>query len=78
MTNCNLTTRRYNENDKCTNVEKRKECVEVAEKGSFNNLSPSEFLMHLSDCIGYTEAMKKFGIEIDLSKLKDNGDKAYE
>ena len=28
--NCNLTTCRYNENGKCTNEEKRKECVEVA------------------------------------------------
>ena len=30
MTNCNLTTCRYNENGKCTNEEKRKECVEVS------------------------------------------------
>ena len=28
--NCNLTTCRYNENGKCTNEEKRKECVEVS------------------------------------------------
>lgn len=30
--NCNLTTCRYNENSKCTNEEKRKECVEVSRK----------------------------------------------
>ena len=30
--NCNLTTCRYNENCKCTNEEKRKECVEVSRK----------------------------------------------
>ena len=30
--NCNLTTCRYNENGKCTNEEKRKECVEVSRK----------------------------------------------
>ena len=30
--NCNLTTCRYNEDGKCTNEEKRKECVEVARK----------------------------------------------
>ena len=30
MTNCNLTTCRYNENGKCTNEENRKECVEVS------------------------------------------------
>ena len=30
MTNCNLTTCRYNENGKCANEEKRKECVEVS------------------------------------------------
>ena len=30
--NCNLITCRYNENGKCTNEEKRKECVEVSRK----------------------------------------------
>ena len=30
--NCNLTTCRYNKNGKCTNKEKRKECVEVSRK----------------------------------------------
>ena len=30
--NCNLTTFRYNADGKCTNEEKRKECVEVTEK----------------------------------------------
>ena len=29
---CNLTFCRYNANGKCTNVEKRKECIEVSEK----------------------------------------------
>ena len=28
--NCNLTTCRYNEDGKCTNEEKRKECVRVS------------------------------------------------
>lgn len=56
MTNCNLTTCRYNKNGKCTNEKKRKECVEVAEKVLVNRLSPSELLMHLSDGIGHTEA----------------------
>lgn len=32
MTNCNLTTCRYNKNGKCTNEEKRKECVDVSRK----------------------------------------------
>ena len=31
-TNGNLTTCRYNENGKCTNEEKRKECVDVSRK----------------------------------------------
>ncbi len=30
--NCNLTNCRYNENGKCTNEEKRKECVEVSRR----------------------------------------------
>ena len=30
--NCNLTTCRYNAYGKCTNDEKRKECVEVSRK----------------------------------------------
>ena len=30
--NCNLTTCRYNADGKCTNDEKRKECIEVSEK----------------------------------------------
>lgn len=30
--NCNLTTCRYNTDGKCTNEEKRKECVEVSRK----------------------------------------------
>ena len=30
--NCNLTTCRYNKDKKCTNKEKRKECVEVSRK----------------------------------------------
>lgn len=29
---CNLTTCRYNKDGKCTNKEKRKECVEVSRK----------------------------------------------
>lgn len=29
--NCNLTTCRYNQSGKCTNEEKRKECIEVSE-----------------------------------------------
>ena len=40
--NCNLTTCRYNENGKCTNEEKRKECVEVAEKVLADRLSRFE------------------------------------
>ena len=32
MSNCNLTTCRYNKDNKCTNDEKRTECVEVSEK----------------------------------------------
>ena len=59
MNNCNLTTCRYNEDGKCTNEEKR--------------LSPSELLMHLSDGIGHTEALNKFGIEIDLREFEDCG-----
>lgn len=59
MNDCRLDTCRYNKNDKCTNKEKR--------------LSPSESLMYLSDGIGDTEALKKFGIEIDLSKFEDDG-----
>ena len=30
MSNCNLTTCRYNADGKCTNEEKRKECVRVS------------------------------------------------
>lgn len=30
--NCNLTTCRYNKDGKCTNEEKREECVEVSRK----------------------------------------------
>lgn len=30
--NCNLTTCRYNQSGKCTNDEKRKECVETSKK----------------------------------------------
>lgn len=32
MSNCEFTTCRYNENNYCTNCEKRAECVEVSEK----------------------------------------------
>ena len=32
MNNCKFTTCRYNENNCCTNCEKRAECVEVSEK----------------------------------------------
>ena len=42
INNCNLTTCRYNENGKCTNEEKRKECVEVAEKVLVDRLSRFE------------------------------------
>ena len=59
MNNCNLTTCRYKANGKCTNEE--------------NGLSPSELLMYLSDGIGNTETLKKFGIEIDFSKFEDDG-----
>lgn len=30
--NCNLTTCRYNKDGKCTNEEKREECIEVSRK----------------------------------------------
>lgn len=30
--NCNLTTCRYNQSRKCTNEEKRKECVEISKR----------------------------------------------
>ena len=40
--NCNLATCRYNENGKCTNEKKRKECVEVAEKVLVDRLSRME------------------------------------
>lgn len=69
MNNCNFTFCRYNADGKCTNEEKREECVKVAEKVLVDRLLPSELLMRLSDGIGRTEALKKFGIEIDLSKL---------
>ena len=39
MNNCNLTTCRYNADGKCTNEEKRKECVEVAENVLADRLS---------------------------------------
>lgn len=39
MNECGLNTCRYNENGKCTNEEKRKECVEVAEKVLVDRLS---------------------------------------
>ena len=39
---CNLTTCRYNADGKCTNEEKRKECVEVAEKVLADRLSRFE------------------------------------
>lgn len=32
MNDCNLTTCRYNKDNKCTNDEKRTECIEVSEK----------------------------------------------
>ena len=32
MNNCNLTACRYNADGKCTNEEKRKECIKVARK----------------------------------------------
>lgn len=32
MDDCNLTTCRYNKDNKCTNDEKRTECIEVSEK----------------------------------------------
>ena len=40
--NCNLTTCRYNADGKCTNEEKRKECVEVTEKVLADRLSRFE------------------------------------
>ena len=42
MNDCRLDTCRYNENGKCTNKEKRKECVEVAEKVLTDRLSRIE------------------------------------
>ena len=40
--NCNLDTCRYNEKGKCANEEKRKECVEVAEKVLVDELKRNE------------------------------------
>ena len=41
--NCNLTTCRYNADGKCTNEEKREECLEVAEKVLADRLSQFEY-----------------------------------
>ena len=43
MNNCNLTTCRYNADGKCTNEEKRKECLKVAEKVLADRLSRFEY-----------------------------------
>lgn len=71
MTNCNLTTCRYNENGKCTNDEKRKECVETVEKVLFYRKSTSENPVWASDMIDCIDELNKRGIEIDLENIFD-------
>ena len=60
MNNCNLTTCRYNADGKCTNEEKREECVEVSklvlctdkEKFMDEIREAFDFLKEIADDIG--------------------------
>lgn len=69
--NCNLTTCRYNENGKCTNEEKRKECLETVEKVIFYRKSTSEIPVWASDMLDCIDELNKRGIEIDLENIFD-------
>ena len=77
MNNCNLTTCRYNENGKCTNEEKRKECLETVKKVLVYKQSKTEIPIWASDMLDCIDELKKRGMEINLEKVFDPKDVLY-
>lgn len=79
--NCNLTTCHYNKDGKCTNEEKREECVEVANKvlcieNAESKKNPFHICETNPDC---KENPSNCGYAIDCSTFEDvsNGKRRY-
>lgn len=65
--NCNLTTCRYNQDGKCTNEDKQKECVEVSRKVLCLRIR----IMASSGMIFENINIKQFNTEIKCDKTED-------
>ena len=85
MNNCNITTCRYNADGKCTNEEKRKECVRVSKavlviddfddiEVPDNQLREKKNTFDVCDTNPYCECdPSNCGFSVEYSTLKDVG-----
>lgn len=73
MNNCNLTTCRYNKDNKCTNDEKRTECIEVSEKvlcvdkKTFKKIDNAKNISNEDDKPIETSELHDMTIDVDVS-----------
>lgn len=73
MNDCNLTTCRYNKDNKCTNDEKRAECVEVSErvlcvdKKIFRKIDNVKHIGNEGDKLIETSELRDMTIGVDVS-----------
>lgn len=73
MNDCNLTTCRYNKDNKCTNGEKRTECIEVSEKvlcvdkKTFRKIDNVKPIGNVGDKPIETSELHDMTIDVDVS-----------
>lgn len=72
MNDCNLTTCRYNKDNKCTNDEKRAECVEVSEKVMGIDVSVEAVNEYAKSILGrYPKDNMEFSRALAMKVLKE-------
>ena len=72
MNDCNLTTCRYNKDNKCTNDEKRTECVEVSGKVMGIDVSVDAVYEYAKSILGrYPENNYEFSRALEMKILEE-------
>lgn len=72
MNDCNLTTCRYNKDNKCTNDEKRTECVEVSGKVMGIDVSVEAVNEYAKSILGrYPENNYEFSRALTMKNLEE-------
>lgn len=72
MNDCNLTTCRYNKDNKCTNDEKRTECVEVSVKAMGIDISVDAVNRYAKSILGrYPKNNYEFSRALEMKILEE-------